>query len=54
MKKPAIVLICLGAAGLFWSQRMLSHETLTTTVLFDQDECIVAPSGELIIKVRGA
>jgi N-methylhydantoinase A len=32
----------------------LIQEHGTTTVLFDKDGCTVAPSGELIIKVRGA
>jgi N-methylhydantoinase A len=32
----------------------LIQEHGTTTVLFENDECTVAPSGELIIKVRGA
>ena len=32
----------------------LIQEHGTTTVLFKQDDCKVAPSGELIIKVGGA
>ncbi len=32
----------------------LVQEHGTTTVLFDQDECAVTPSGELVIKVKGA
>jgi N-methylhydantoinase A len=32
----------------------LVQEHGTTTVLFEQDECTVTPSGELVIKVKGA
>jgi N-methylhydantoinase A len=32
----------------------LIQEHGTTTVLFEQDECTVTPSGELLIKVKGA
>jgi len=50
---PARVVEALGAGNQIAGPALI-QEHGTTTVLFERDTCVVAPSGELIITVGGA
>ena len=37
MKTLAFAFVCVAAAGIAWPDRVLSHGSITTTVLFDRE-----------------